>query len=115
MYRFAYDEVLQDAGKSARERERQALAHAVTLLKAGRQAGVKSIEAAEALTYVRRLWAVLVEDLSKPENELPDALRADLISIGLWIMKEVEMIRTEQSENFQGLIDISETIAEGLQ
>ncbi len=55
-----------------------------------------------------------MDDLAKPENELPSALRADLISIGLFILKETEQMRLEKSVNFQTIIDISTTIKNGL-
>jgi flagellar protein FlaF len=46
---------------------------------------------------------------------LPQALRADLISIGLWIMREAEQIRLEKSANFKGIIEVSAAIRDGLQ
>jgi flagellar protein FlaF len=55
-----------------------------------------------------------MEDLSKPENDLPERLRADLISIGLWIMREAEDIRLEKSSNFRGIIEVSQNIRDGL-
>ena len=41
--------------------------------------------------------------------------RADLISIGLWIMREAEQIRLEKSSNFKGIIEVSAAIRDGLQ
>jgi flagellar biosynthesis regulator FlaF len=41
-------------------------------------------------------------------------LRANLISIGIWIIKESERIRKRESDNFQGIIDISIIIRDGL-
>ena len=63
---------------------------------------MRSREAIEAVLFVRRLWGILIEDLARPENDLPQTLRADLISIGLWIMREAEQIRLEASEQLQG-------------
>jgi flagellar protein FlaF len=100
MYKFYYDEVLDDSPKVARENERTALE--------------KSREAVEAIYFVRRLWGIFIEDLAKPENGLPDKLRADLVSVGLWMMRETEEIRQGRSSNFAGLIDVSRTISEGL-
>jgi len=57
---------------------------------------------------------VLIEDLAKPENDLPEQLRADLISIGLWVIREAEEIRLEKSTNFKGIIEVSENIRDGL-
>jgi flagellar biosynthesis activator protein FlaF len=61
------------------------------------------------------LWGYLIEDLARPDNDLPQKLRADLISIGLWMMREAEQIRLEASSNFKGLIDVSTAIRDGLE
>jgi flagellar protein FlaF len=114
MYQFPYAEVLDGAPKAARERERKALEHSITLLEAAAEKGPRSREAIEALRYVRQLWAVLIEDLANPDNDLPQQLRADLISIGLWVMREAESIRLERSDSFMDLIEVSRSISEGL-
>ena len=114
MYQFSYAEVLDETPKGARERERQAIDRSIELLREAEKNGMNSREAIEAVLYVRRLWGYLVEDLARPENDLPKPLRADLISIGLWIMREAEQIRLEKSENFKGLIDVSTSIRDGL-
>ena len=115
MYQFSYAEVLDETPQGARERERQALDRSIELLEAADKVGVRSREAIEALLFVRRLWSVLIEDLGDPENDLPQALRADLISIGLWIIRESEQIRLEKSANFKGIIEVSAAIRDGLQ
>lgn len=114
MYQFSYAEVLEEAPQGAREREYEALDRSVQLLKAAQKAGVRSRECIEAVLYVRRLWNLFLEDLASAENDLPKELRAELISIGLWIMKEIDLIRLEKSENFKALIDVSENIRDGL-
>jgi flagellar protein FlaF len=114
MYQFSYAEVLDETPKGARERERQALERSIELLREAEKSGASSREAIEAVLYVRRLWGYLIEDLARPENDLPKPLRADLISIGLWIMREAEQIRLDKSESFKGLIDVSTSIRDGL-
>jgi flagellar biosynthesis activator protein FlaF len=114
MYKFYYGEVLEEVPKHARDRERTALENSIELLKVADQKGAKSVEAIEALHYVRRLWSVFLEDLANPENELPQKLRADLVSVGLWVMREAEEIRQGRSTDFKGLMDVSRTISEGL-
>jgi len=115
MYRFSYAEVLEETPQSARERERLAIQHSIDLLKAAQDKGPSSREAIEALQFLRKLWAFFIEDLAKADNDLPKQLRADLISIGLWLMREAEQIRLGQSSNFNGLIEVSQLIADGLQ
>ena len=114
MYQFSYAEVLDETPKGARERERLAIAHSIELLEAAEQKGVRSREAIEAILFVRRLWAVFIEDLAETDNDLPKALRADLISIGLWVIREAEQIRLEKSSNFRGIIEVSQSIRDGL-
>ena len=36
---------------------------------------------------MNRVWTSFIEDLGSPENELPMELRANLISIGLWLLQ----------------------------
>lgn len=114
MYQFSYAEVLDESPEALRQRERKAIEHSIALLAAAEKSGPRSREAVEALVFVHRLWGILLEDLAKAENELPQALRADLISVGLWIMREAEHIRLEKSTNFKGLIEVSQAIVEGL-
>jgi len=77
--------------------------------------GTDSMESVEALHFLNRVWASLMEDLGSPENALPKELRANLISIGLWLMREAEDIRQGRSDNFDGLIEVSQIIRNGIQ
>lgn len=114
MYKFYYNEVLDESPKEARDNERSALERSIALLEEARRQGAQSRESIEAIYFVRKLWGIFIEDLARSENELPPKLRADLVSIGLWVMRETEEIRQGRSTNFAGLIDVSRTISEGL-
>jgi flagellar protein FlaF len=114
MYQFSYAEIVEDTAQDCRARERRAFDRAISLLKVAKEKGVRSREAVEALLFLRRLWSALMDDLGSPENGLPQALRASLISIGLWVMKEADQIRLEQSDNFDGLIEINAILRDGL-
>ncbi|MCB8838131.1 flagellar biosynthesis regulator FlaF [Aurantimonas sp. VKM B-3413] len=114
MYQFSYAEVARDVEVDARERERRALDHSIELLRKAEKSGPRSRDAIEAIYTTRSLWAILVEDLSSSDNGLPEVLRAELISIGLWIMREAEAIRLGRSQNFAGIIEITTLIRDGL-
>jgi flagellar biosynthesis activator protein FlaF len=114
MYQFSYQEIMEDNTQDARARERQAMQRAIELLELGQQKGVRSMEAAEALNYLNRLWHLFIDDLARPENDLPNALRAELISIGIWITNEINRMRLGKTENFAGLIEICAIIRDGL-
>lgn len=114
MHQLSYAEHLADSAKDCRDRERLALEHALELLETAAGAGPRSREAVEALDFTGRLWNAFIQDLVDPENDLPSVLRADLISVGLWIIKEAALIRSGESRNFRGLIEICAMIRDGL-
>ncbi|MBS0253100.1 MAG: flagellar biosynthesis regulator FlaF [Proteobacteria bacterium] len=114
MYKFSYEETLSDSGNRQRENERLAIEQSVALLKTAETAGPQSREAVDAIMFLNRLWSYFLDDLAKPENGLPDDVRAKLISIGIWMLKEAQAISNGKSRNFAGLIEVSNVIAEGL-
>ena len=114
MYQSAYRDILEAAPSESRRLEREALLRAADCLRFAAPKGRGSIEAVEALLYVRRLWTYFAEQAARPDNPLPAELRAKLISIGIWILREEERIRTGESTNFGAIEDICRTIAHGL-
>ena len=115
MYQFSYAEIMEEGVSVSKDRERQVLDRSVALLKAAMASGNGyGPEAVEAVYFTRRVWIRFIEDLGNPENQLEEELRANLISIAIWILKEVEKIRKRESTNFQGIIDITTIIKDGI-
>ncbi len=114
MYQAFYDEVLEDDQAVGRRAEYQALDRCVHLLGRAAAAGPQSRECVEALHWTRELWQVMVAALADDANALPVELRARLISIGLWILKEAEAIRLGRSTGFAAMADICAIVRDGL-
>ena len=114
MYQFAYAEIMEEGVAVSKDREWQVLNRSIALLEAAKQQKGYSREAIEAIYYTRRVWIRFIEDLRAPDNQLNEELRANLISIGIWILNETEKIRKRDSSNFQGIIDITTIIRDGL-
>jgi flagellar protein FlaF len=114
MYQHSYAEVLEDDQSEARRTESAALDRAVTLLMQADRAGHPSREGVDALYFTCRLWTVFIDELASPDNALPNELRANLISIGIWIVKESDAIRHGTSTNYAGIADICAIIRDGL-
>lgn len=114
MYQFSYAEIMEDGVADSRDRERQVLDRSIALLTTARQQKGYSREAIEAIYFTRRVWIRFIEDLRAPDNQLNEELRANLISIAIWILNETEKIRKRESTNFQGIIDITTIIRDGL-
>src|SRR5512134_1313343 len=52
----------------------------------------------DALDWNRRLWSTLASDCASDGNKLPDVLRAQIISLSLWVSRfSSEVTRTGQS------------------
>ena len=94
MYEFAYNDVIEDSHQTLRARERAAMDRVIEMLRAAQEKGPQSRELIDALFYLRRLWMIFIDDLKDPNNELPAQLRAGIISIGFWMMKEIDRVRS---------------------
>ena len=115
MYQFSYADIQTDSVADAKERERQLLTRSIEMLTVASAAGQQSMEAVEALLFTNRIWTNFVQDLGSNDNALPKELRANLISIGLWLLRETEDIRQGRTDNFEGLIEVSQIIRDGIQ
>ena len=114
MYEFAYNDVIEDSHKAMRVRERAAMDRVIGMLRTAQEKGPHSRERIDALFYLRRLWTIFINDLSDSNNELPDQLRAGIISIGVWMMKEIDRVRGGQTNDLTPMIEINELIRDGL-
>ena len=110
----AYEVVAEDSGREARTRERQALSFGIDRLERLQKGFFSGEDLIESLLYVRRVWTIFIEDLAHPENGLPEKLRADIISIGLWVVKEADRLRHERSNDVMKLIEINRLIRDAL-
>lgn len=114
MYKLYYEESTVDEKSRHRESEREAIEHSITILLDASKSARGSMKRVEALAFTNRLWSFFLEGLCQEESPVPAELRAKMISIGIWILKEVDAIGDDRSENFKGLIEIQQIIAEGL-
>jgi len=114
MFEFAYNDIIDESPKAMRAQEKMALDRVILLLREAQAAGPGAMPTINALYQLRRLWAVFLEDLSNPENALPERLRAGIISIGIWVNREIDRIITGSATDLNPLIEINEIIRDGL-
>lgn len=67
----------------------------------------------EALDWNRRLWTTLATDCSDPDNALAKPMRAQIISISLFVSRHSSAVM-RGDEDFSPLIDINRSIMQGL-
>lgn len=114
MQRIQYGDLLEDNQQEARERERIALDQSIQLMEQAGAVGAPLAAMAEAIAFSSKLWTLLVEDLANKDNGLPKELKAQLVSIGIWILRELEAARTDDTKNFSDVIVVSKAIRDGL-
>ena len=96
------------ARRSLREQEADVFRRANAALREGASTG--PLGRVRALADNGRLWTAVLDLLRDPENALPESLRANLISVGLTVQREMQ----QDAPNFDFLISINENIAAGL-
>jgi flagellar biosynthesis regulator FlaF len=94
--------------RSLREQEADVFRRVNGALRAAQEAG--PIQRVRALADNRRLWMMLHDVLSDPDNALPRELRASLISVGLAVQREMD----GDNPDLEFLISVNENIAAGL-
>ena len=113
MYQKAYQEIADDDFSTERANEAMAIEHAISMMREGEK-DIRSVEAVKALHFTRRLWMYFLDDLTAPENGLPDGLKAHLLSIGIWILKELGRIENREHDSFADIMSVMEIIRDGL-
>ena len=67
----------------------------------------------DALDWNRRLWSTLATDCASPDNAMDKSLRAQIISISLFVSRHSSAVMRGE-DDFQALIDIYLMIMQGL-
>ena len=67
----------------------------------------------EALDWNRKVWGALAADCAQPSNSLPPAVRAQIISLSMWVRRQSsEVLRGK--DTFDSLIEINRIMMQGL-
>jgi flagellar protein FlaF len=101
-----------------RDVEAEVLTKAALKLKACQESWAENGQPARltaALQYNQHIWTIFQVELEKPENPLPNALKADLLKLSLFVDKRTfETMAYPAPEKLTILININHNIAAGL-
>jgi flagellar protein FlaF len=67
----------------------------------------------EAIHWNRRMWGVLANDCATPGNTLPESVRAQIISLSLWVNRHSSAVMRGE-ESFDALIEVNRAMMHGL-
>jgi flagellar biosynthesis activator protein FlaF len=68
----------------------------------------------EALDWNRRVWKALSDDCQDERNQLPPAIRAQIVSLALWVARYTRKVVNKQAP-IDSLIEVNRSIMQGLQ
>ena len=108
-----YHDILDESGGEARAREAELVGRSLALMRGATQSEAAPAAALEAARFAERLWSHLIEDLGSPRNALDPDLRADLISIGLFVMRETRAA-ADGTGRLDAAIEVTEQLHAGL-
>jgi flagellar protein FlaF len=101
---------VQETAEDPRATELRMLSRVTGMLLDGGRQGGRLLT--EACYYNRKLWTIFQADLADPGNQLPDNVKASLISLAIWVQKYTGSVLAGAS--VQPLIDVNRSIMEGL-
>jgi flagellar protein FlaF len=105
----------QKRNLSPREVEAMAFTKAAVLLEEAKQK-VNSIEEfSKALRFNHLLWTIIQADLTEPENQLPNEIKANVMSLSIFVDKQTtKAMRSSNPADLDVLININRNLAAGL-
>jgi flagellar protein FlaF len=101
----------KEAAEMPRELEHRAFTIVIGRLMEGKDKGGKAL--IDACYLNQQLWTTLLTDLALPQNALPDQLKAQLISLGIWVQRYSPQVMNGGA-SIDPLISVNRSILEGL-
>ena len=114
MYQNIYNDIANNSPLNYRRIEREAILRSIHDLENGLKSGPGSVETVKACAVIQQMWTIFLSDVMNDDNKQPLEMRASIISIGLWIQRELAEIVSGKSNNFSGITEILSIIADGL-
>jgi flagellar protein FlaF len=100
--------------ENPREAEYRLFGQVTRALMAAEQGGDDDVaERVRALDWNRRLWSTLATDCADSANGLPQPVRAQIISLSLWVNRHTSAVIRRQ-EDIGPLVDVNRIIMQGL-
>lgn len=103
----------QEISATPRNTEYRLMNQVTAELIAARDAGLKGPELMPALHHNRTVWNTFGTLCASSDNQLPEELRARLISIAMWVDRHTSDV-VRGRESIEDLIHINRAIIEGL-
>ena len=105
----------QKQNLSSREVEAMAFTKAAVLMTDAQKHTDNIDEYSKALRFNHLLWTIIQADLTEPENQLPDEIKANVMSLSIFVDKQTtKALRSSSAADLDVLININRNLAAGL-
>lgn len=105
----------QKRNLTPREVEAMAFTKAALLLEEAKGKSRNIDEYAKALRFNHLLWTIIQADLTDPANQLPDEIKANVMSLSIFVDKQTtKALRSSEPRELDILITINRNLAAGL-
>lgn len=105
----------QKRNLTPREVEAMAFTKAALLLEEAKGKTKNVDEYAKALRFNHLLWTIIQADLTDPANQLPDEIKANVMSLSIFVDKQTtKALRSTDPKELDILITINRNLAAGL-
>lgn len=99
--------------ETPRATEQRLIRQVTAALIEARDQGYRGGRLMDALHWNREMWDAFASACGAPGNGLPDALRASIISIALWVNRHASEV-VKGRESIDPLIEVNRSLLEGL-
>lgn len=103
----------QAAVENPRNTEYRLFGQVTGALLEAQKASAKGAPLIDAIDWNRQLWSALASDCLDDANKLPKELRAQIVSLSLWVAKYSREV-TRQGASVDPLIEVNRSIMQGL-
>jgi flagellar protein FlaF len=103
----------QRAAENPRSTEYRLFGQVTGALMEARNAGAQPAAMIDAIDWNRRMWSTLAIDCMGNANQLPKELRAQIVSLSIWVTKYSSEVM-QKGAALDPLIDVNRTIMQGL-
>ncbi|MHB1206317.1 MAG: flagellar biosynthesis regulator FlaF [Rhodospirillaceae bacterium] len=105
----------QKRNLTPREVEAMAFTKAALMLEDAKKSANNIEEYSKALRFNHLLWTIIQADLTEPDNNLPDEIKANVMSLSIFVDKQTtKALRGSNPTDLDVLININRNLAAGL-
>ncbi len=105
----------QQQNMTPRQAEAMAFTKAAAMMEEAKRNPSDGSIMAQALRFNQLFWTILQADITDPANQLPNELKANIMSLSIFVDKQTaKALRSAKTDDLESLIAINRNLAMGL-